>query len=259
MNAVTYYRCSLSAESLKLKNTFALWLSILAPCALLSMNVLVFWSKGQHFVTEGVNPWHRLAIQNFGLYTMLLMPIFIALLTSLTNGIEHKSNGWKHLYSLPLPKSTIYSAKATTVVGLVLLSNVVFVIAYLAGGLFLSLVRPDLGFENMLGLQVVFLAVLKMFLATFVIIAVQFWLSIRWSSFALSMGVGIVAIITVIVATRWEYIHYYPFAYPFMSIKDFPGGTTVNNLFSQEVLLSLGVGLLVFILGYFDISRKRIA
>ncbi|MCX2741534.1 ABC transporter permease [Pontibacter anaerobius] len=259
MNALIYYRSSVSSESLKLKNTFSLWLSILAPCALIGMHVLVFWSKGQHFITEGVNPWHRFAMQNFSLYTILLMPIFIALLTSLTNGIEHKSNGWKHLNSLPLPKSTIYTAKATTVVGLVLLSNVVFVLAYLAAGLFLQLVRPDLGFENIVGLQVVFVAVLKMFLATFVIIAVQFWLSIRWSSFALSMGVGIVAIITVIVATQWEYIHLYPFAYPLMSIKNFPSEAEVYNLFSQEVLLSLGVGLLVFILGYFDVSRKRIS
>ncbi|WP_276499682.1 ABC transporter permease [Pontibacter litorisediminis] len=259
MNAATYYRCSLSAETLKLKNTFALWLSILAPCALLSMNVLAFWSKGQHFVTDGINPWHRFASQNFGLYTLLLLPIFIALLTSLTNGIEHKSNGWKHLYSLPLPKSTIYIAKATTVLGLVFLSNVVFVLGYLAAGLFLSLVRPDLGFSNIVGLQVVFFAVLKLFLATFVIIALQFWLSMRWSSFALSMGVGIVAIITVLVAMRWEYIHYYPFAYPFMAIKEFPLEAAVYNLFSQEVVLSLGAGLLVFILGYFDVSRKRIS
>jgi lantibiotic transport system permease protein len=259
MSALTYYRSSLSAETLKLKNTFALWLSILAPCALLSMNVLAFWSKGQHFITEGVNPWHRFAMQNFSMYTILLMPIFIALLTSLTNGIEHKSNGWKHLYSLPLPKATIYTAKATTVLGLVLLSNVVFVLAYLAGGLFLLLVRPDLGFESMDGLPVVFVAVLKLFLASFVIIAVQFWLSMRWSSFALSMGVGIVAIITVMVAMRWEYIHFYPFAYPFMAIKGFPMEAEVYNVFSQEVLLSLGGGALVFLLGYLDISRRRIS
>ncbi|WP_158453791.1 ABC transporter permease [Pontibacter korlensis] len=259
MNALTYYRSSLSAESLKLKNTFSLWLAILAPCALLSMNVLVFWSKGEYFIKDGVNPWHRFAIQNFGLYTLLLMPIFIALLTSLTNGIEHKSNGWKHLYSLPLPKSTIYTAKATTVLGLVLLSNLVFVVGYLAAGLFLSLMRPDLGFDSMVGLQVVFIAVLKLFLATFVIIALQFWLSMRWSSFALSMGVGIVAIITVMVAMRWEYIPYYPFAYPFMAIKSFPSDGGITNLFSQEVMLSISTGILIFVLGYFDVSRKCIS
>ncbi|PTX14929.1 hypothetical protein C8N40_10927 [Pontibacter mucosus] len=259
MSSVTYYRSSLSAETLKLKNTFALWLAILAPCALLSMNVLVFWSKGQHFVTDGVNPWHRFAAQNFGVYALLLMPIYIALLTSLTNGIEHKANGWKHLYALPLPKSTIYTAKATTVLGLVLLSNVVFVVAYLAAGLFLSMVRPDLGFDAMTGLLPVYISVLKLFLATFVIIALQFWLSIRWSSIALSMGVGIIGIITLMIALRWEYIHYYPFAYPFMAIKGFPNETSLQNVFGQEVLLSLGTGLLVFILGYFDVSSKRIS
>lgn len=47
MNAITYYRSSLSAEALKLKNTFSLWLSILAPCALVSMYVIAFWSKGE--------------------------------------------------------------------------------------------------------------------------------------------------------------------------------------------------------------------
>lgn len=259
MNAINYYRSSLSAESLKLKGTFSLWLSILAPCALVSMYVIGFWSKGEYLVPEGANAWHQFAKQNFGIYTLLLMPIFIALLTSLTNGIEHKSNGWKHLYSLPLPKSTIYVAKATTVVGLVLLSNVVFVLAYLAGGIFLTFVRPGLGFESMAGLEIVFVSCLKLFLASFVIIAVQFWLSIRWSSFALSMGVGIVAIITVAVAMRWEYIHYYPFAYPFVAIREFPNGADIPKLFTQEVLLSFGVGLLVFILGYYDISRKRIS
>ncbi|WP_299757659.1 ABC transporter permease [uncultured Pontibacter sp.] len=259
MSSLIYYRSSLSAEALKLKNTFSLWLAILAPCALVSMYVLAFWSKGEHLLREGANPWYAFAMQIFGIYTILLMPIFIALLTSLTNGIEHKSNGWKHLYSLPLPKSSIYAAKATTVIGLVLLSNLIFVCAYLAGGLFLSVVRPELGFEQMVGLEAVYVTVVKMLLATFMIIAIQFWLSMRWSSFALSMGVGIVAIVTVMVAMRWEHIHYYPFAYPFVSIRQFAAGKEVIRVFTQEVVLSLGGGLLVFILGYFDIARKRIS
>lgn len=259
MNAILYYRSSLSAEALKLKNTFSLWLSILAPCALVSMYVIVFWSKGEHFVPADANAWHRFAQQNFGIYTLMLMPIFIALLTSLTNGIEHKANGWKHLYTTPLPKSTIYIAKATTVVGLALLSTVVFILAFLAGGWFLNLVRPELGFGSTAGLGLVFITSLKLFLATFVIIAVQFWLSMRWSSFALSMGAGVVAIITVVVGMRWEHMHYYPFAYPFFTINTFPSGPDTAIVFTQEVLLSLGVGLLVFLLGYFDISRKRIS
>lgn len=259
MHALNYYRSSLSAETLKLKNTFSLWLALLAPCALLGMNVLVFWAKGEHFVREGVNSWHLFARQNFGLYTILLMPIFVALLTSLTSSIEHRSNGWKHLYSLPVPKSTVYVAKASTVLGLVLLSTAVFVVAYMAAGMFLHLVRPDLGFEEMREMGVVLFTCLKLYLATFVIVALQFWLSMRWSSFTLCMGVGIVAILTVAVAMRWEHIHYYPFAYPLMAVQRFPAGDEVFELFTEEVLLSLASGILVFVLGYFDIARKRIS
>ncbi|GHA57551.1 ABC transporter permease [Pontibacter akesuensis] len=259
MNSLTYYGNSLSAETLKLKNTFSLWLAVLAPCALISMYVLVFWAKGEHMVKDGANAWHAFAAQSFMVYTIMLMPIFIALLTSLTNGIEHKSNGWKHLYSLPLPKGAIYLAKASTVLGLVLLSNAVYVVAYLAAGFFLSLVRPDLGFDVVEGLNIVYITCLKLYLSCFVIVALQFWLSMRWSSFALSMGVGTVAIITVMVAMRWEHIHYYPFAYPLMTVMTFPKGNDVQQVFVEPVLLSLGSGLLIFILGYFDVARKRIS
>ncbi|MBF9254680.1 ABC transporter permease [Pontibacter sp. 172403-2] len=255
-STTTYLTRSLSAETLKLKNTFALWMAILAPCALISMFFLAFWSKGEHLVMKSLGPWTSFGFRTFALYTQLLMPIFIALLTSMTNGIEHKANGWKHLYALPLPKSTVYFSKAALVLGLVACSTLVFMLAILSAGTVLRWLRPDLGFQNYEGISMILITSVKIFLASFVIVAIQFWLSMRWSSFALSMGVAIVAIITTVVASRWEHIHYYPFAYPLMTFNGYMKQS--GQFFTEEIWRSLAVGTAVFILGYMDISRKKI-
>jgi len=257
MNTTSYISRSLSAEMLKLKNTFALWMAILAPCALISMFFLAFWSKGEHLVLKGLGPWISFGFQNFAIYTQLLLPIFIALLTSMINGIEHKANGWKHLYALPLPKSTVYFSKAALVLGLVACSTLVFMVAILGAGTVLSWLRRDLGFQDYVGVGRIMTASIKIYLASFVIVAIQFWLSMRWSSFALSIGVGIVAILTTLVAGRWEHIHYYPFAYPLMTFNSYVKQS--GQFFTEEIWLSLAVGTAVFILGYLDISRKKVS
>ncbi|WP_242928322.1 ABC transporter permease [Pontibacter vulgaris] len=247
---------SLSAETLKLKSTFALWMAVLAPCALISMYFLAFWAKGENLVNKEVGAWVSFGMNNFIVYTQLLMPVFIALLTSMTNGIEHKANGWKHLYALPLPKSTVYFSKVLITLGLVLLSTVVFIVALIMAGTVLNWLRPELGFGTYEKLDIIIFSSFKIFLASVVIIAIQFWLSIRFNSFALAMGVAIVAIITTLVANRWEYINYYPFAYPLMVMKGFM--KKEYQVFTEEVVLSMVVGCVVFILGYLDVARKKV-
>ena len=54
-----------------------------------------------------------------------MMPLLIALVTALLNGIEHSDKQWKHLFALPVPRWAVYFAKLIVAQGLILTSTLV--------------------------------------------------------------------------------------------------------------------------------------
>ena len=96
------------AELLKLKRTLALWLVGLAPLTLVLLFVLIIGASG---MSPGEAGWGMIGRQAVGMWAFFMLPLFIALETALLNGIDHKEHAWKRLYTLPIPRWTVYAAK----------------------------------------------------------------------------------------------------------------------------------------------------
>ncbi|KAA3438349.1 ABC transporter permease [Rufibacter hautae] len=254
--ALTFASRGLSAEALKIKHTWALWLALLAPLSIVGMTFLVFFFKGHLFLKSNSDPWLVWATNNFLATAQLLVPLFLALLTALVNGTEHQSGGWKQLYALPVPRWTVFLNKYLLLLALVILAYGTFWLGMLGGGYLLGWLRPELGFQNFHHVQSISLGAFRILVGSLCIFTLQFCLSFRFKSIALSIGLGILFTLAFLIGSRWEHIGYYPYSWPTFSAAAFQAKGSA--WFVPQMWYSLAASGLVFLVGLWDSCRREV-
>lgn len=242
------------AEALKLRRTLALWTVVIAPVVTVAMMTANLLSRARpvhlprdpwtSFVTEGI----------LFLWCILALPLHVTLQAALLSGLEHAEGTWKHLFALPIPRWTVYAAKLLAGALLLAASCVALGALSLVAGLVVGALRPEIGFPPGVPWGSVASEVGLIFLATWLMLAIQVWVSLRWSSFAVPSAVGIAATVAGLVlgisggAPAWT--HYYPWLLPFQSV--------VRGV--QTAPLAVGVigGLLVAAAGCWDVTRRDV-
>lgn len=247
------------AEYLKTHRTPIYWLLLLCPLAL---NVLVFLIIGSDdegkFIKEGTNPWMVLYSFNYLLLSGLFIILFVAMMTSLINNIEHKGNSWKHLYALSQPRWVVYFNKSVFSLTLLLATLLFFSLVQIPSGVLLSNFHPKFQSSPMILLHNVTLLA-KTFMATLGIWSIHHWLTFRYRNFALSVGIGIVMLTFVAIGKNFlPWIKYLPYALPGEVIHSDPRKMTSVSMFTQEVWLGLGWGLIIWLGGFWDAKRRDI-
>ncbi|MCU0352245.1 MAG: ABC transporter permease [Cytophagales bacterium] len=242
-------------ELIKSKNTFALWLVVLGAAFVPFLMFLIYMNKWENFLPKpGENPWNQFFIANWQVVSFIFIPFFIVLLCALVIGIEHKSNSWKHLFTLPVSKFSVYTSKLSVVLSLVLFCYLLFVLFLFMSGTLLGILRPKLAFlshtPNVAGL-LQFAG--KSLVATLGMVAVHFWLSIRLRNLIQSVGIGLVCIVTAtILFQRWENAVYFPYTYTMYTLT---GDKESLHSLSKHEMYSLAYFVVVIGLGYVDFSR----
>ena len=170
----------------------------------------------------------------------------------LLGALEHNNKTWKQLYALPLPRWSIYAAKQLIGMSIIGLSMAILSLMTVGVGLMGRIFWPDLGFDASIPWTTLVQNISLSFLAAWLIISIHLWVSLRWSSFVLAMGVGIVATVfgVVVMGSKWE--QFDPWTIP---------GVVSNALINAEpyaLALCLGLfgGILVACLGCRDVTRR---
>lgn len=135
------------AETLKLKRTLALRLAVIIPLALVALNALVAYQRGPASFRGAENVWQQTMYEMFYFSSLMMLPLFIALQATLVADVEHSSAGWKHLYTLPLPRWAVYAVKQLAALALVGLSVGLLAGFTVLAGLALQALKPEMGFE----------------------------------------------------------------------------------------------------------------
>ena len=261
MTTISYLVAGLRNETFKLKRTFALWLSILGALFIPVIYFLYYLLKYETLIpAEGINPWDKFIVEQIRNASPLLIPMFIILVTSLIVQIEHKSLGIKYLFSLPIPKWSVYIGKLFIVIGLVFFTYLLFACTVLLSGYSVGLIHSELTFldytPNILEFGKL---IIRSFLSGLGIIGLQFWLSFRIKNFIIPLGIGMVLFISGLIVYRAEESLYFPYCYNMLSLFSIQGEDVNNMVWIPKVaLLSMGYFLLFSLLGYFDIRRMNI-
>ena len=249
----------LHAEGLKLKRTIALKMVVIAPVALVLL--IGFITSQAPFSTlrrsRGGNDWTELTRLTLVLWTLLLLPLFMALETALVAGLDHAENHWKNLLTRPVPRWTFYVTKLLVVFAMIVAGTTVLICAIIVAGLALPKLQPELHFGSPIPFMTMFAKGAEVVGLVFLALTIQHWVSLRSRAFSVTTAVGIIAMITgyLIVAglrdsNTWP--RYFPWALPMLGLVRPPQDVAI------PLWISACVGVVVASLGCYDFCRREV-
>lgn len=246
----------IKAELKKSKGTYGFLISMLIPLLITLLQFLIFYIKHEFIAKTGMNPWKIMGTNLFNIFGIIVLPMYIVLISYLINFTEHQANSWKFLFSLPVPKFQIYSAKI--VITLVWLFTFCFLttILFFGTGQLLSILRPDIGFQDYNLNLVIVISMLKLFFTGFGILSIQFFLSIYWKDFIRPVGIGLGLTIAALILKPWDYVYLFPYSHPASIMTEFK--ELQIEIITTPILISFLYGIIFFSIGYYLVSRKEV-
>ena len=258
---------SLVSEFYKSKKTLAFWAAILLPLIICGLITFGFYTSSEKILNFHYPPivlWAQYSGAALNVMGLLVMPFYVIFMAFSVNNIEHKNDTWKTLFAQPLNKLSIYAAKYLYAVGLIFISLFLFASLTYGFGHLLQVLVPQYNFNQYNPLSILTNAYTKLFLSSLGILSLQFILSLVWADFLKTMGIGFVGTIMGIITANvgWKYASLIPYCLPTLSLRVTKVKKGVNPMdfpvFTQEIWTSLIYALILFIVGYFIVSRKSI-
>jgi len=260
---------SLQSEFYKTRKTLGFWAAIILPTLICLLVFFGMYSGADKLAKlPGAALWviYSGAISNV---MGFLLPFFVILVAYSINSIEHKADTWKTLFSLPISKWAIYTAKYLYVMLMVFTCLLLFLAFTLGTGNLLGLLKPELKFSQFHMEWALTQVYLKLFLSAIGLISIQFLLSLVWGDFLKPMGIGFVCTVSgmIMAGMQWKYAYLFPYAHPMMALKSMnmrTGGKNVFktefvvDMFTKDLYVGLAVGVVVFIAGYYIVQRKSV-
>jgi len=251
-----YLGRSLSVEVLKCRRTLVFWLAAGAPFFMVFLAFNITYFQGEGFIKPGTNPWGNFVYVIRELWVFFFFPMYIALQSVLLLAIEHQSDTWKYVYSLAVPRWTIYFGKLILGVGLVCFCVGMLYVFTELGGLLLALLRPELGFGKYNVTVLLLRGYSKMVLAGLGIVAIQHLISFRYPNFLVPAAFGLSMTLAGIALVGQQVYQYLPYSFPALALRE--DNLTYVAVFNRWVYLSLAVFGSVSTLGYWLMARRDV-
>jgi hypothetical protein len=235
-------------ELLKLRRSLPLFMMFACPLlvVLLSTGMVLKSGSGPR-VGFWVGFWHG----NLALWSYFMLPLYIALVTALLNGNEHRNQAWRLLFTLPVTRRQIYLAKMALAWGSVVGANLALgLLAAGAAGIIMQF-RPDAGAA--FGVPIV-PALAKVSLACLPVVLIQHALSWRVANFVLPLGVGVCATMGILQFSNTDYWPYFPWSYSLLASS--ASDTSAQPL---ALMLAAGVGAALLVITTYLAGRREIA
>lgn len=222
---------SFQSEWLKKKRSLASWIVIVGgfftPIIIIIAR-LVQHNKLMPIYTDA-DFWKLLWKNSWESMAIFLLPLGVILSTSLITQIEYKNNTWKQLHTLPLKLTTIFYAKLSVIIIMMLQFFIFFNI-----GIYLSALIPYLLISGVpypktpIPLDFFLKENILYFIDCLPIIALQYLLALKFKNFLVSVGVGFVLWVGALASLPWKFGFIVPYTYcTFNYLKDSKGGKVV--------------------------------
>jgi len=215
----------LRSEAMKQWRTWVMPLTFLGPVGLVLMGVIDFALRPEWLAKEVVRTGPWLTVMNqMGMLDVAAIALGVALLVSMVFDVDHRSLGWKQVFSLPVSREGVYLAKLAAVMALLLVASVLAAAGILGIWQWLDLGTPPWG-------KIVQFAFVPWFCA-FPLVAFQSVLSAHVRNQAVPLTVGVAGVVAALFGFRM------------------PAWAPWSPPISSEVWLSGGPGNIWPILGY---------
>lgn len=260
---------SLQSEFYKSRKTLGFWSVIILPlviCLLVSTGFYIFSDKLAKL--PGIMLWMQFSGILFAIISGMWLAMMVIFICYSVNSIEHKADSWKTLFSLPVSKWSVYSAKLIYASLLIALYLGLFLVLTVVLGNLLGTLKPqELHFADYHMEGLLIKRYIKLFLSSLGILSIQFLLSLLWANFLKPMGVGFICTIigSILTAINWKYVYLFPYASPSLTTRSStplrkPGAAidTTVDIFTDNIYVSLIVFAIVFVAGFYIVQKKSV-
>jgi ABC-2 type transport system permease protein len=250
----------LNAEMLKLRRTIAVPMVVIAP-TLIALFLFVMGVNAP-FTTLNRNgvagEWTALTRASLRFWVSLMLPLLITLETALLAGLEHSESQWKSLLARPLPRWNFYAVKLLVGLALIAASSGALVLGILLNGMILPRVQSQLLFALPVPWLDIVRQAAEVLCLAFLLLAIQNWIALRWKPFSVTLGVGILGLVTgffMFVAGQQgaKELQLFPWSLPMLVL----GSRTSLNV-ATGLIFSVIAGTVVAAVGCWDFCRREV-
>lgn len=255
-----------TAEIVKLRSTFAFWLTLIYPLGTVLL-VTLFWVSMRNNKSLSTDMF----INNLGNVASFFLPFFIVLMISVACNTEHKSAMLKHILALPVPRPVFYLGKFAGIMIFIAMALILtLVLAY--GSLLLSgLLSPKLGIGATFNHNLLLRIIIRAYIAAAAIYTIQYWLGMRLRNLTLPVAIGSALIILPIAIliilgiaglinenqSFTKIITYNPYSYPYSAAFNMMKSTEIT-IFSVNTYIFISLSLAALLLGAWDFTRRKV-
>ena len=236
----------LSVEIRKLNRSLAAVLALAAP-SLIAIFVFFNLLRGKK-----APPWEMLLQTSTGIWAFFMLPMSVTALTALVAHMEHGPRSWDHLRALPVPRWRLYAAKAVCVIGVVVVMTALNLLLTLGAISLAGTIKPAVAPIGDPDLSRLVLLNVKVVAAATLLIAIQFWTAVRFSSFVPALALGIGGTFFSVVATAAKQGVFFPWQMPvnMLATEAWRVGTALA--------LGGGLGLLALVAAIVHLARREV-
>lgn len=239
----------LYVELLKIRRSLALLMMFAIPLMVVTLLTSIT-VKRNALGAIGASQWTEYWAGSTALWCYFMLPLYIALVTGLLNGQEHKNQTWRLMLTLPVSQFQLFVVKAFLAWLFVVGATVVMALGALLSAWVLVLAGAGADGAFSFALMPV---VAKVTLACLPVLAIQHALSWRVQNLVLPLAVGVMATMGITQIGRSEVWAWYPWAYSLVAVHG--GDAAVQN---KALMLAALVGTALFTLSAYLLGGREV-
>jgi hypothetical protein len=236
----------LSVEARKLNRSLAALLAVAAPTLIA---VFLFFNLLRGGKPQ---PWDMWIQSSTGVWAFFMLPMSVTALTALVAHMEHGPRAWDHLRALPVARWKLYAAKAICVIAVVAAMSLLNLLLTLGAVSAAAAIKPAIMPVGTIDLAGQIVTVGKVMLAAILLIAIQLWTALRFSSFVPALALGIGGTFFSVVATAAKQGVFFPWQMPVNMLA------TEAWRVNTALTLGGGVGTVALLLAIAHLSRREV-
>lgn len=236
----------LSADWIKMKRTWVVWLTLLGPIFMIFAQSVNYGVRADFLLKYGWEGENSLFFWIFALLSLTLM-LGSCILAAMMAGHEHDANAWKQIFALPVSRWQLFISKAIWLCTFVGISVILTILSMGIFGVVVGLAQP-IPWVNLTKL------IVYPYLATIPVLAIQLGLSLNMKNQAVPIIIGVVGSILgpLFASDSYPYLHWIPLGYPSLA-------SITHNPEAGLVALYGGlVGIALILIGAIHFSWKEI-
>ena len=247
---------SIRSEFLKSRRTASVYLTI-AGALLVPLMFTLDATLGSISPENMRNPLAAFFRESFTIVTMVILPVFIVLITTLLPQIEYRNNSWKQVFASPQSLSAIYFSKFLNVQFLIILFLLIFNGGLFSGIVIIHFFAPAIQvFSYPMDWNDLLFYNLNAYIAVAGISAFQFCLGIKLRNFIMPIAIGLVLIIfggILVFDMQAPFAKIYPHAFP--ALISLPADKSINT---QILFTSLAYTFIFLSLGFAWFKSRKV-